>query len=57
MKSILIFIVLAVAVFLGFIGGIGYCGYMGAWVPAIGITALGWLALDKIQELFKEMIE
>lgn len=57
MKGILICILLFLAIFLGFIGGIGYCGYQGAWIPAIGIIALGYLAYDKAVALFKEMME
>ncbi len=55
MKQFLIFIWLFIAL-VGFIGGIGYCGYMGAWIPAIGILALGCLSISKIKELVNNLI-
>lgn len=54
MKQFLIFIWLFIAL-VGFIGGIGYCGYMGAWIPAIGILALGSLAVFKAKELVNDI--
>ena len=53
MKQFLVFIWLCMAA-VGFLGGIGYCAYMGAWVPAIGIIALGGLAIFKGLDLVKE---
>lgn len=53
MKTFANFILLCLAL-LGFIGGLGYCGYTGAWVPAVGILALGWFASEKVLNTFKK---
>jgi hypothetical protein len=56
MKKFLLFIWLFLAL-IGFFGGIGYCGYMGAWIPAIGIIALGSLAIFQFKEFINEIME
>ena len=35
---------------LGFIGGLGYTLYNEAYVPAVGVLGLTWLALPKVRE-------
>ena len=55
MKSIELFLILAIA-FLGLAGGIGYAIYNGAYLIAIGIAVLGYLAYPKAKEMFKELI-
>lgn len=52
MKKLLYFFVLALAL-LGIIGGIGYTIWQKAYVIAIGIAALTFLAWPKIREYFK----
>lgn len=55
MKKILIFLLLFIALLPGFIGGTCYCVYNGAWIPALGIICLGYLAFDKVVNLYKEL--
>ena len=52
MKKLLYFFVLALSL-LGAIGGIGYTIWQKAYVIAIGIAALSFLAWPKIREYFK----
>lgn len=54
MKSIELFLILAIAV-LGLAGGIGYTIYNGAYLIAIGIAVLGYLAYPKAKEMFKSL--
>lgn len=54
MKSIELFLILAIA-FLGLVGGIGYTIYNGAYLIAIGIAVLGYLAYPKAKEMFKAL--
>ena len=55
MKKVLVFLVLFLAV-LGLLGGIGYTIYYGGYPIAIGIAVLGYLAYQKANEMFKELI-
>jgi len=52
MKGILSFVMICLFA-LGVIGGIGYACYNGAWVIAIGVAALGWMAWPKVVEYYK----
>ena len=54
MKRIELFLILAIA-FLGLVGSIGYTIYNGAYIIAIGIAVLGYLAYPKAKELFKDL--
>lgn len=56
MKKILSFLILAIA-FLGLAGGIGYTIYNGAYLIAIGIAVLGYLAYPKAEEMFKGLFD
>lgn len=56
MKSIELFLILAIA-FLGLAGGIGYTIYNGAYLIAIGIAVLGYLAYPKAKEMFKGLFD
>lgn len=55
MKSIELFFILVIA-FLGLAGGIGYTIYNGAYLIAIGIAVLGYLAYPKAKEMFSKLI-
>lgn len=54
MKNIELFLILAIA-FLGLAGGIGYTIYNGAYLIAIGIAVLGYLAYPKAREMFRSL--
>ena len=40
---------------LGAIGGIGYSCYNKAYVIAVGVAALAWMAFPKLKEVFNDL--
>lgn len=52
MKKILYFVLICLYA-LGVIGGVGYTLWCGAYLIAIGIASLGWMAWPKVVECWK----
>ncbi len=40
---------------LGLLGGIGYAIYNSAYVIAVGVAALGYMAFPKVKECFNDL--
>ena len=55
MNKILYFILLFLAI-IGFLGGIGYAIYSGAYIVAIGVITLGFMAYPRAKEYFNKLI-
>lgn len=55
-KKIASFFALA-AIFVGLLGGIGYALYCRAYFIAICLCVLGWAAVPKVVELYKNLMQ
>ena len=56
MKKIVYFLIMCLYV-LGTIGGVGYSLYSGAYLIAVGVAAVGWMAWPKVVEYFHKLTE
>lgn len=54
MKKLFAFIMICLYI-LGAIGGIGYCCYCGAYVIAVGVAALAFMAWPELKKYFTNL--
>jgi hypothetical protein len=56
MKKIVYFLMMCLYA-LGVIVGVGYCLHSGAYLIAVGVAAVGWMAWPKVVEYFHKLTE
>ncbi len=55
MKNVF-YVIMVFLYFLGVLGGIGYSMYNKAYIIAVGVAALGYMAFPKVKEYLKPLI-